>query len=502
MIDTTHTGRTAPRGRWLLVIPLALLAGCDNVNPTEVSNPRTTEEDLAEATEPTRALLPGLRAQFASALGATVIVTENVSDNYSIHGTALVKEIDDPYAISPSIGHVNATGGTGIYFNLQELRALADFVLDDIAPEDSTATPAQIGEAHFYRGMAYLMQAENFSAVPVEEDGPPVAASDLLGRAIDDLAAASDGAEGDIALAATGALARAYRLAGDRANATVRADDLIAADPDFVFAQSFDAQSVTNDVFFFVYQRALQEMQPLPRLDFLDPKYTTREAAIPVVKAEEMHLILAEAEMSEGQWDNGQSHLASAIELAGSRSADTEVQDDDPRANGDLSIRPRDSEIEVQADDSSPFRSGLVLDRPGPIVVPTVSSTSLDADSIIEAIDPGDEDALLHTLHLARQEILFLEGRRMSDLGIRLPIMLREIDGNPNIDAGDPGTETVIPAYIPPRDEMDRFSPESPYTGTSLDDPEDITLVETQVTIRWDMNRILAENRVSPFVGF
>ena len=220
-----------------------------------------------------------------------------------------------------------------------------------------------------------------------------------------------------------------------------------------------------------------------------------------MVKAEEMHLILAEAAMSDGQWETGRNHLAGAIELARSRSVDTDVPDDDPRANADLSIRPRDSEIEVRADENSPFRSGLVLDRPGPIDVPTVSSSSLDADSI-EAIDPGDEDALLHALHLARQEILFLEGRRMSDLGIRLPIMLREIDANPDIDVGDPGTETIIPAYIPDRDDMDLFAPQSPYTGTSLDDPEDITLVQTEITIRWDMNRILAENRVSPFDGF
>jgi hypothetical protein len=50
-----------------------------------------------------------------------------------------------------------------------------------------------------------------------------------------------------------------------------------------------------------------------------------------------------------------------------------------------------------------------------------------------------DEEALLHALHLARQEILFLEGRRMSDLGIRIPIMLREIDQNDNMNEGDPG---------------------------------------------------------------
>jgi len=132
-----------------------------------------------------------------------------------------------------------------------------------------------------------------------------------------------------------------------------------------------------------------------------------------------------------------------------------------------------------------------VLERPADTDQWTVSGTSVDPAEVA-AMTTLDE--VWYAFHLARQEILFLEGRRMSDLGIRLPMMLREIDANPVIEPGDPGTEPLVPAYIPPDDEMDLYSPASPYDDNG-------NLVTTQITILWDMNRILAENRITPFGG-
>ena len=42
---------------------------------------------------------------------------------------------------------------------------------------------------------------------------------------------------------------------------------------------------------------------------------------------------------------------------------------------------------------------------------------------------------------------------------------------------------------------MDTFDPQTPYDGVDPDSP----LVTTQVTIDWDMNRILTDNVVTPF---
>ena len=481
-------GRGASRTLMLTLAVAVSAAGCDFLDPTNVENPLTTTEDLARATEPTRALLPGLRAQFARALGGTMVLTEVVSDNYSIHGTGLNSEYDNPRAIVPNI--VNATGtATGLYWNLQELRALSTFVLDDIVPGDNSATTEQLAEIRYYRGMAFLMMAENFTAAPLEVDGTPVPASELLARALADLdASLASGVSGEFNLRARAAQARAHRLGGNAAQAAQAAQQALAAQADFVFLQGYDATSITNQAFVFTTQRALKEMQPLPRLDFLDPKYTSLSAGAPVAKAEEMHLILAEIALASGNLGAARGHLADAITLAQSRPRPN-FTDNDQRQNADLTVRPRNAEIVIRADPQSPFRSGLVLTRPGSVPVPTISGTSLRADSV-RALT-GEEETW-HAFHLARQEIHFLEGRRMSDLGIRLPMMLREIDANPNINPGDAGTTVVVPSYIPEGNGMDVFTPVSPYD-------DDDQLVTTQVTIQVDMNRVLARERVNAF---
>lgn len=478
------TSRHVARGAILgsLLIAVSTIAGCDFLDPTDVENPRTTEEDLASAANPTASLMPGLRAQMARLVGSASVLAEVVSDNYSIHGTGLDKTYDTPSTITPSI--VNSTSSvTGLYWNAQELKALAAFILEDIAPNDETATADDIAEAHYYRGYAYLMLGENFSAAPVEEDGTPIPADQLLDLAIADLEQA-----GAFGPATDAALARAHRWRGDDVAAADAANAVLSADDEFLFLQEYDATSISNSPYFFVVLRALQEMQPLPRLDFLDPKYLTRTQGIAVAKAEEMHLILAEIALVDGNIGTAQTALQDAIELAQSRDV-TSFDDEDPRLNADLSIRPRDASIEIRADASSPFRAGLVLTRPGLVDQPVLSGSSLNPDSVVSLANEGE---LWHAFHLARQEILFLEGRRMADLGIRLPIMLREIDANPSIDMGSPGTTVVVPDYIPPQDEMDLFTPTSPYD-------EDENLVETEVTMLHDVNAILATNRVSPF---
>ena len=478
------------RKRPFLPLAIAVLVGfqgCDFLDPTNVQNPLTTTDDLANAEEPTAALLPGLRAQFARAISAVVSTTENVSDNYSIHGTGINKDFDNPRAVTSQVANGTGTGGGGAYWNIQELRALADFVLE-IATGDATATQSQIAEARYYRGVALVMLAENFSAAPVELDGAALSGRELLTLAVTEL----QGATGSGSLAHA-TLARAYRLLGDAANAVSSANSALALGDGFYNLQEYDAATLTNTPHAFLVTRALQEMQPLPRLDFLDPKFLSRAAGIAYAKGEEMYLIKAEAAFAGGDFVAGRAELARGLRLALSRGT-TSFIDNDQRLNADLSIRPRDAAIKVRADDESPIRSGLVLNRNGSeVAVPELSSTSLDPDSVA-AIPVGDTDALWHALHLARQEILFLEGRRMSDLGIRLPMMQREIDANPNINPGGPGTEPVVPGYIPAGETMDFFTPASPYGP-------DGTLLTDVVTVNVDMNKVLVANGVSPFLN-
>ena len=478
-------------GRTVAAALFAVLAvaACDAIDPTNVSNPTTTDEDLAEATEPTVALLPGLRAQFARMINAYVVATEVISDNYSVHGTGLNQTMDEPATVGPDIFNGTGTSASGVYWNVQELRSLADFVINEIAPNDPGAPPALVAEAHYYRGMAFLTMGEVFSHVPHEEDGMPQPADVALNKAVSDLqAGAGFGAQ------ANAALARAHRLLGDAGAAASAANAVLGASSDFLYAPPYDEQFLANTSVFFLVLRALQEMQPLPRLDFLDPKYTERDSAIPIAKAEEMHLILAEAALAAGNVGEARSHLANAVTLAGTRGT-VSFDDIDERRNADLSLRPRSKEIMIRADASSPYRAGLVLDRPSDgLEIPNISGTSLSADSIAGL---GSADEVWHALWLARQEILFLEGRRMADLGIKLPMMLREIDQNDNINEGDPGTVPIVPGYIPgsPQYAMDIYTPLDLYDGVDPGAP----LVKTEVTVHVDMNKVLVANNASPF---
>jgi tetratricopeptide (TPR) repeat protein len=487
----TRCGSSICRGATFLVL-LAMGLGstaCDFLDPTDVENPRTTVDDLAEAEEPTAAMIPGLETQFARMLAATVVATECASDNYSIHGTGLDSSWDLPRDITPVVTNTTSPS-TGAYWHAQELKALTTFVLEEIVPGDDTATLEDIAWASYYRGMAYLHLGENFSYAPLEADGVPVSADQILALAVADFQGAMGGAE-ETSLLSYAGLARASRWLGDQAMATSAALQVLDSDPDFLYTQGYDTNSLNNRPHWYLVSRAIQEMQPLPRLDFLDPKYLSYSAAIPVAKAEEMHLIRAESALAQGNYTFAKEAVAEAIRLARSRGTEAWT-DEDSRNNADLTIRPRSSEILVRADADSPFRAGLVQDRFGATTTQyTVSGTSLDADSV-EALPEADPDAIWHAFHLARQEILFLEGRRMADLGIRFPIMLREIDQNPNINEGDPGTESVVPGWIPPFNHMDLFDPASPYDA-------DEVLVTTEVTITYDMNRILVQNNVSPF---
>jgi hypothetical protein len=479
-------------GVWRAFALLAVLAtglastACDFLDPTEVENPRTTDEDLAQAEEPTAALLPGLETEFATALENIVYITECVSDNYAIHGTGLDADWDFPNDITPSV-----MDGEGPYYAIQQLAGLANFVIDDIIPGDATAQPEDVAWAYYYRGMARLFMGENYTHAPVEESGTMIPADQLLDLAVTDLNQATSGG-GTVALAANAALARAYRWLGNESSSASAANQVLNGDPEFYLGQGYDANSNANTAASYLVFRALQEMQPLPRLDFLDPKYLTREAEIPYAKAEEMHLILAEIDLANGSYDDGKAHLGDAIRLAQSRPTTSWV-DEDPRNNSDLTIRPRDAEIQVRADADSPYRAGLVQDRNGASTTQhIISGSSLNPDSV-EALPNGDPDAIWHAFWLARQEILFLEGRRMADLGIRFPIMKREYEANPNINLGDPGTGVLVPSYIPPSRNMDLYDPASPY-----DDGE--VLTTTFITIDFDMNKILVQNNVSPFM--
>jgi len=464
-LKTWLLGLLSPFGLWLAV-------GCSLINPIDVENPQTTREDVRGAKDTTIPFLAGTQQRFSNAMEQIAYFTDVVSDNYDNVQTFISPEADKPTLVTPR--DLTLNGGAGPYFEPQELRALAEFAISAVVPSDANATAPQKAEFYFYAGMAYILLAENFNAVPVKPDGPPVEWKNLLPLAIASFdQGIATSTQGDLNTRFHLAKARAYRLAGNTAQANAEADMALAGGPaNFVFTAKFDPANDTNTSNSFAVTRALNDIQPLPRLDFLDPKYIATDSPIPVLKMEEAHLIKAEVALAANDLAGCRTNLINAITLAKGRGTSS-FRDVDPRTG-----RPNSGTVKASA--SAPEAANLIVARRGATIqVATVSNTSLVAADINAQITGP---ALLRILYLARQEIFFFEGRRMSDLGLRLPMMEREIETNPNIASGDVGTVTLVPAHIPPADELDAF-----------------TVAGTVATIKFDMNQVIADRKISPF---
>ncbi|MCH8286366.1 hypothetical protein IIB79_07530, partial [candidate division KSB1 bacterium] len=153
----------------LLVIAF-VAAGCGFVDPTEVRNQQTTEENLkAGATGGTKPFLNGVVEAYANSVEDIAYFTDTVSDNFDNIATFISPEADKPRKIIPL--DLTLNGGGGPYFEVQEFRALAQFVIDVVLPNDVEATDRQHAELLFYLGMSNLISAENFVGVPIIEGG-------------------------------------------------------------------------------------------------------------------------------------------------------------------------------------------------------------------------------------------------------------------------------------------------------------------------------------------
>jgi len=472
---------------WFGLPVLVLLAfsfsACDLVDPTEVTNPQITDEALREnATGGTAAMVTGLRRQFSVAIQSSHII-DVVSDNYFNTASFISNNLDRPSTVTTLDLTLPA-----IYHSYLTLNAIADFGLGTIIPGDRLATNEQKAETRFYKGMAIVLLAENFTAFPLQELGPKVTSREGAALAVEEFKTAFGlTANANMRVNCKLALARAYRLLGDKANAQIEAQAALAlpGGANYVFNANYDAASVTNLPVSRVTTAA--DLQPLPRLDFLDPKYTTTATPIPCLKAEEAHLILAEVALVNNDLAGARTALGNAVTLARSRAV-TNFNDRDNRVN-----RPNDANLKVKASAAAPAIAALIQKRgtatsaAGTAVrVYAISGTSVVVADV-NALTTATE--LYRMLYLLRQEIFFLEGRRMSDLGLRLPVSDRQVQTNTNFAAGGTGTLVIVLGYIPAGGvELDQYT---------------VDVAAGVVTITHDMNQLIANNiqSVSPFLA-
>ncbi|WP_299103684.1 hypothetical protein [uncultured Tenacibaculum sp.] len=460
------------------ILSLALLYNCTNdfnkvVDFTTVTNPNFSESAVVGQPNSAAILLQGVERQMSLVQNETVILAEIGSDNY-VNTQTFYSQFMDALDIRITDPDMRDTQR-----NIARLRELAKFGSQQVAPNDTQATDATKAEFEYFEGMSYLYAAMYFSYLPQEPLGAPASSQDNYNSAIQKFDAAialNNKAEYQLAKA------RAYYFLGNRAMAVSAANAALALSTNFRREAQFDEASSSGPVS--VMESALfargtfDDLQPLPTLDFLDPKYSfltaSADPSINYLKAEEAYLILAEANAST-DLNATKDNLKALLALVNTREVRTFSDATEGRTQNAPGSRPNKADITVNG------RTGLVLDRQAATVsVPSISGTSV---TVAEIDAVTTEDEALELIYRTRQEVFLAEGMRLVDMGVKLVIFEEEIDLNPNINAGDPGTTPVIPSFI----------------NSNIANLDAITYdaVAKTATTTIDLNKILVQNKTS-----
>ena len=291
-----------------------------------------------------------------------------------------------------------------------------------MVPSDSEPHPDDIAGIYFFKGMSHLIVGELFHLAPADSAGPLVTSEDHFQLAVTAFSEAINMSTNPADI--TGyhiARARTYRMLGDASNARADAELAIESDPEYIrFSVHDNTNGPVNDVQDALYDRgSFDDLQPLPRLDFLDPKYfsTARpnlrgdddDADVAYIKSEEAFLILAEAQAAETDIAGAQTTLQRLLDVVTERPVERLADINEGRTDSNPGSRPNTSDWMVASSPGAPLRSGLVVDRAAENEYPTVSGTSVTPEDITAI---ASQDELLELIYLMRQEIFLAEGRQ------------------------------------------------------------------------------------------
>lgn len=464
----------------LTAMLMPLVVACSLLEPNEVESPNIAENTFLESVNAMDTWVNGTEKAWALTVGKFCLHTEIISDNYFNNYTRESKVFDIPELLNtdPDISELQRSIAT--------LRESADYGINIVQQHDKQTTREHLLKLHTIKAYAFILAGENFMALPVEEGGEVKEWQEQLKRALQTLETTLQYAATDTDKAFIHTLkARTYYRLGNADKALAASKEALMLSKDLVKQVVFDGENnvcnaIQDDIWKTMYQ-------PLPRLDFLDPKYfqlkSTDEQPICIAKAEENHLIIAEALLVKGQTDECKNELKKLLLLIAQRPIHKALNDQlEGRFNGGFKHYPDNSRYVVAASPEDEYRKGLVLDRKKPnlIDVPTISGTSVTA----QMIDRGkNTDDLLELVYLLRQEVFMAEGRRMNDLGIRLPLSEVEIGHTKTATAY---AKAQIPEFIPLEQGMDAF---------------DMDTKNYRVTIKYNMNKIIVKNKKSAFVA-
>ncbi len=468
--------------RYFPIVGALLLSSCDLVSPDEIVNPNVDESTFLRSDNPMETWVNGTEKELALHLSDFVELMEILSDNYFNNYTRSSKVFDIPQLLYTD------ADVTTLQRHVGALREMADYGLTTVAKADAATTNAQRFHLLCIKAYSFILAGDFFRALPIENGGDVVEWDGQMQRAIEVLKEALPLAQNAEEKAFVHTLyARAAHRIGDRQQATEQAKLALAAAPNLCRQVLFDSKNgVLNRA-----QEAIWSdwFQPLPRLDFLDPKYfqisSSDQCPITIAKAEENYLILAEAALASNDLQEAKKQLSGLLALIKTRPVQTDINDQlEGRYNGGLKSFPNNPAYRVQASPNDPLREGLIIDRRPPclIDIPYISGTSV-TQAMIDGLD--NHDSALETVYLMRQEVFFAEGRRPADLGIRLPLCEVEAANAKNA-AGY--TEAWIPQFVPKNYGLDDFT---------------IDEEAKTVTIAHNMNRVIVDNArsadVAPF---
>ncbi|MCL6220360.1 tetratricopeptide repeat protein [Zunongwangia pacifica] len=453
------------------MLVVLVMVGC-------VENPNVTEEVYLENPNAMRSWVVGLQRQLAVTTNTVTVNTAITSDNYYNNYTQYSK-IFDRLQIDYYDTDVN-----NLQADIQELRAMAMYGLEVVLPADPVSTKEQEAYLYFCLGYADLLGGELFIGLPQNNYGEVESWEKLLQNAIvafDEAMALETSAEMNRVY--TLLQARAYYNLGDRENAVQLASQLIGQE--VLYSVEFDGQNgVANEMQNATFDALPNRLAPLPRLDFLDPKYysvgtpATDQKTVAIAKVEEAYLILAEANLGKGDLAAAQSNLVQLLQVVKNRPVVMIDDSGETRNGGKREDYPNQS-VPVRFTKEGKYQEGYILNRQeGPIAAHTISGTKVTE---LDINSTSTIDDLLYLTYRLRQEIFISEGRRLSDLGIKFPVSQIEQLNNPNVS--EEYTIPQIPSFLP-AESMDDFS---------VAEDGSITIVE-------DLNRLIIQNKSLPEV--
>lgn len=463
----------------LLSLALGLgLTSCSLLEPGEIVNPNVDEKDFLETSGAMATWVNGTEMKFATSIGYWCQMTEIISDNYFNNYTRSSNVFDIPRLLytDDDVTAMQRAVGT--------MREMADYGLNTVSTHE-TPTEDQLFTLNTIRAYGFLLAGETFVGLPMANGGEIHPWRDHLNEAIKTLDEARKHATTAEQNAYVSTLkARAYYALGQRDQAVAMAREALSEDGQLVYQVTFDGDNgVNSDIQQAVW---LNWFQPLPRLDFLDPKYfqttSNEQRPITLAKAEENYLIIAEAQLSQNDLDGAKATLSSLLTLVKSRPIQKDLNDQlEKRDNGVYKVYPKDPELKVRASANDSLRVGLIIDRQEPalIDVPYISGTSV-TEKMINGL--SNHDDALELVYLMRQEIFLCEGRRVTDLGIRLPLC--QVEAAKASNSKD-YIQAQLPSFIPLGQGMDEFT---------------VDEATKTVTITYNMNRIIVDNKATEYV--